>query len=93
MVKFSVHDHAGQLRVEIEGYEGPRLPLLEAFGEWRSGRSRGAAQVELDWLEADEKNGRIELDLTPPKGSALDAEEVARRVEDTLARFTDPQRA
>lgn len=89
MADYQLAEHAGSLVVSIVGYEGPRLPLLQAFDACRTGRCTcGQDELrKLDSLDADEVDGRIELTLRPRRGAHLDLDEVRRCLETTLTRY------
>lgn len=89
MADYQMAGRGADVVVSIVGYDGPRLPLLQAFDACKVGDCTCATdQIDhLDDVDADESKGRIELTLRAAPGARLDREAVARSLEATLTRF------
>ena len=89
MADYQLAEKGPDFVVSIVGYDGPRLPLLQAFDACRDGRCTCATDSidHLHEVDADEADGRIELTLRAMPGARLDREAVTRSLESTLQRY------
>lgn len=86
-MKYRIHDRDGGLTVSVIGVEGRQERVLAAFRQCRDGTCGCPtdAYAKLERVTVTPVGGGVELRLEPKAGAALDAAEVARRVDYTLA--------